>query len=157
MLNEITKDMSLDIQFEEKIFDNRRREASEFKAISLEVRRDIIKMLGGFMSYDAKNPNLSDRDRFLFSAGHLVPVQYSVLARAGYFPADELKTLRKYGSRLQGHPGLDVHLPGIETASGSLGQGISIAVGMAMSDKLLDILKKLLPHLTNSMIIIKIK
>ena len=68
----------------------------------------------------------------------MAPVLYATLANAGYFPKEELLTLRKYNSRLQGHPGRDMGLPGIETSSGSLGQGISIAVGMAMSDKLVD-------------------
>jgi transketolase len=90
------------------------------------------------MKYNPKNPLWSERDRFILSAGHLCPILYSSLARAGYFPVEELKSLRKYGSRLQGHPALDTDLPGIETAAGSLGQGISIAVGMAMSDKLID-------------------
>ena len=68
----------------------------------------------------------------------MCPVLYSTLANAGYFPRSELLTLRKFGSRLQGHPGFDMHLPGIEASTGSLGQGLSIAVGMAMSDKLVD-------------------
>jgi transketolase len=153
--------MSLNIEFGDKTFENKQRPAKEFAKISLELRRDIIKMLvlaksghtggplgladfmavlyfGNYMKYSAKSPEMADRDRFVLSGGHLVPVLYSVLARAGYFAADELSTLRKYGSRLQGHPGLDTHLPGLETSSGSLGQGISIAVGMAMSDKLVD-------------------
>jgi len=90
------------------------------------------------MRYDPQNPKWEQRDRFVLSAGHICPILYATLARAGFFPVEELKTLRKLGSRLQGHPALDVGLPGIETAAGSLGQGISIAVGMAMSDKYLD-------------------
>ena len=91
---------------------------------------------GGYMRYKSDNPEWPERDRFVLSAGHMAPILYSVLARAGYYPTDELLTLRKLGTRLQGHPGTDVNLPGIETASGSLGQGVSIAVGMAMSDRL---------------------
>lgn len=153
--------MGLEIQFPDSLFENRRRDSSEFAPMALEIRRDIIKSLvlagsghsggplgisdimtvlyfGGYMRYKADDPEWAGRDRFVLSAGHMAPVQYSALARAGYFPIDELKTLRKFGTRLQGHPGRDVKLPGIETASGSLGQGISIAVGMAMSDKLVD-------------------
>ncbi|MFA6572447.1 MAG: transketolase, partial [Bacteroidota bacterium] len=101
---------------------------------------DIMSVLffGGFLRYNASDPNWSGRDRFLLSAGHICPVLYSALARAGFFPPEELATLRKYGSRLQGHPGLDMKLPGLEASTGSLGQGVSIAVGMAMSDKLVD-------------------
>ena len=153
--------MAIEVTFPEKIFENKRRKPEEFAEIALEIRRDLIKSLvlaksghsggplgisdimsvlffGGYMKYDPKEPAWSDRDRFVLSAGHLCPVLYSTLARAGYFPVRELATLRKYGSRLQGHPGFDMKLPGIESSTGSLGQGISIAVGMAMSDKLVD-------------------
>ena len=88
------------------------------------------------MNHDAKNPKWKDRDRLVLSIGHVVPVHYATLARAGYFPLEELKTLRKLGSRLQGHPGKDHGLPGLELSSGSLGQGLSIAVGMALSAKI---------------------
>ena len=93
---------------------------------------------GGVMNYDPQNPGMPGRDRFVLSAGHMCPVLYATLANAGFFPRAELLTLRQFGSRLQGHPGRDMHLPGIETSSGSLGQGLSIAVGMALSDRLLD-------------------
>lgn len=101
---------------------------------------DVMSVLyfGGYLNYNPKEPFWKDRDKFILSAGHMAPILYSVLARAGYFPTSELATLRKYGSRLQGHPGLDVKLPGIETSSGSLGQGVSIAVGMAISHKYVD-------------------
>jgi transketolase len=88
------------------------------------------------MKHDPKNPKLVDRDKLILSIGHVAPVHYATLAEAGYFPESELLTLRKMGSRLQGHPSFSVGLPGIETASGSLGQGLSIAVGMALADKL---------------------
>jgi len=88
------------------------------------------------MNHDAKNPKWKDRDRLVLSIGHVAPVHYATLARAGYFPLEELKTLRKLGSRLQGHPGKDHGLPGLELSSGSLGQGLSIAVGMALSAKI---------------------
>jgi len=88
------------------------------------------------LKHDPLNPSNPDRDRLVLSAGHVAPGWYSTLAEAGYFLQEELKTLRKLGSRLQGHPALDYKLPGIETSSGSLGQGLSVAVGMALADKL---------------------
>lgn len=75
-------------------------------------------------------------DMFFLSAGHMTPVLYSVLARRGYFPVDELNTFRKYGTRLQGHPSVKKELPGIYEASGSLGQGLSVACGAALAKKL---------------------
>ncbi|MCX7908128.1 MAG: transketolase [Ignavibacteria bacterium] len=151
----------MEITFEEKIFENRKRKPDEFSEIARELRRDVIKSLflaqsghsggslgtadifavlffGGYLRYDPKNPKWEERDRFVLSAGHICPILYSTLARAGFFPVSELATLRKLGSRLQGHPALDTNLPGIETSAGSLGQGVSIAVGMALSDKYLD-------------------
>lgn len=153
--------MELKVEFFERTFDNKRRQPGEFSEIAFGVRQDIIKSLllaksghsggplditdlmtvlffGGYMKYNPENPAMADRDRFVLSSGHMAPVLYSILARAGYFPAAELSTLRKFGTRLQGHPGLDVHLPGIETTTGSLGQGVSIAVGMAISDFIVD-------------------
>lgn len=87
---------------------------------------------GGFLRYDPKRPDWADRDRFILSKGHGVPVQYAAMAEAGFFPWDELKTLRKIDSRLQGHPVLG-SLPGIEASTGSLGQGLSIGLGMALA------------------------
>lgn len=134
---------------------------ADIAKISLDIRRDIIRELveaksghsggplgsadifatlyfGGVMRHDPQNPWWEGRDRFVLSAGHMCPVLYSTLANAGYFPKEELLTLRKFNSRLQGHPGRDMGLPGIESSTGSLGQGMGIAVGMALSDKLLD-------------------
>lgn len=131
----------------------------KIEEVAREIRRDIIRSLveaksghsggplgasdifatlyfGGVMNHDPKNPWMPNRDRFILSAGHMAPVLYATLANAGYFPKDELLTLRKFNSRLQGHPGRDMGLPGIESSTGSLGQGLGIAVGMAMSDKL---------------------
>lgn len=121
------------------------------------VRRDIVEMThaagsghpGGSLSavelmvglyfhtmrHDPTNPQWSDRDRFILSKGHACPVHYSVLARTGYFPTEELVTLRKLGSRLQGHPNM-MTIPGLDSSSGSLGQGLSIANGLAMAAKL---------------------
>lgn len=161
----------MQIEFSNTTFKNVRKEISELKAISKELRRDIIKSLllaksghtggplgiadimtvlffDGYMKYDSAHPQWEGRDRFVLSSGHMAPVLYSALARAGYFPTEELMTLRKLGTRLQGHPGLDVKLPGIETSSGSLGQGVSIAVGMALSDKLIDKNDKLVYSIT---------
>ncbi|MBE5834957.1 MAG: transketolase [Butyrivibrio sp.] len=87
------------------------------------------------MNIDPKNPTDPDRDRFVLSKGHCAPGLYSVMAERGYFPKEELTTLRKLGSRLQGHPSMQ-YLPGIDMSSGSLGQGISAACGMALSAKL---------------------
>jgi transketolase len=87
------------------------------------------------MRYDPKRPDWADRDRFVLSKGHCVPAQYFCMAEAGYFPMDRLVTLRKLGSPLQGHPDR-VALPGIEAATGSLGQGLSIAMGMALGLRL---------------------
>ena len=133
----------------------------ELHVIAQSIRRDIIRELveaksghsggplgsadifaalyfGGVMRYDVANPWWEGRDRFVLSAGHMCPVLYSTLANAGFFPKSELLTLRKFNSRLQGHPGRDMGLPGIESSTGSLGQGLGIAVGMALADKLVD-------------------
>jgi len=130
---------------------------TELKEISRELRIDIIKMLvaagsghpGGSLSaidiltclYFAKmrhkpeDPNWPDRDRFILSKGHGVPAVYACLAKAGYFDKSEEMTLRKINSRLQGHPDR-VKLPGLEASTGSLGQGLSIAVGEALASKM---------------------
>ena len=128
----------------------------QLKAISKELRVDIIRMLveagsghpGGSLScidilvtlffhkmrHRPAAPNWLDRDRFVLSKGHCVPALYAVLARAGYLSREELLSLRKLNSRLQGHP--DRHrLPGIEASTGSLGQGLSVALGMALAGK----------------------
>ena len=80
-------------------------------------------------------PNWEDRDRLILSNGHICPVLYATMAHAGYFPVEELRTLRKFGSRLQGHPHRE-SLPGLETSSGPLGSGLSQAVGMALADRI---------------------
>ncbi|MBO4905196.1 MAG: transketolase [Lachnospiraceae bacterium] len=87
------------------------------------------------MNIDPKDPQKADRDRFVLSKGHCAPALYSALAHRGYFPVEELTTLRKLGSHLQGHPCMQ-HTPGVDMSSGSLGQGISVAAGMALSAKL---------------------
>lgn len=87
------------------------------------------------MNIDPKNPKKADRDRFVLSKGHTAPGYYSTLAHRGFFPVEDLKTLRHTGSYLQGHPDMK-HIPGVDMSSGSLGQGISTAVGMAISAKL---------------------
>lgn len=128
--------------------------------IASQVRRDIVRMVciaksghpGGSlgitdvmtalyfheMQHDPKTwtRQAVGQDAFILSAGHLAPVYYSVLARSGYFPVSELATLRKFGSRLQGHPCVTDHLPGVFKPSGSLGQGLSVAAGMALGKKL---------------------
>lgn len=150
-----------DVEFNQRTFGNTRRQPDEFAPIANSIRQDIVKALvlagsghsggplgsadifavmyfGGYMRYNTENWFGSTHDRFVLSAGHMCPVMYATLANTGAFPKAELATLRKYNTRLQGHPGRDMGLPGVETSSGSLGQGISIAVGMAMADKLLD-------------------
>ena len=129
----------------------------ELKSISKEIRKDIVKMLtesasghpGGSLSatdimtvlffkemnLDPNNEKDPIRDRFVLSKGHAAPVLYSALARRGYFPVEELSTLRKFKSRLQGHPSIQ-YLPGIDMSTGSLGQGVSAAVGMALAGKI---------------------
>lgn len=87
------------------------------------------------MNINPENPKKDDRDRFVLSKGHTAPGLYSTLAQRGYFPVEDLKSLRHLGSYLQGHPDMK-HIPGVDMSSGSLGQGISAAVGMALSAKL---------------------
>lgn len=87
------------------------------------------------LKHDPKNPSLEERDRLVLSNGHICPVLYATMAHAGYFPVKELKTLRKFGTRLQGHPHRE-YLPLLETSSGPLGEGLSQAVGMALADRM---------------------
>ena len=91
---------------------------------------DILTALyfGGVMDHDPEQPKWGDRDRFVLAKGHAAPALYAALAHAGYFPREELKTLRKLGTRLQGHPDCNL-CPGVEVSTGSLGQGLSIAAG----------------------------
>ncbi|MEK7066216.1 MAG: transketolase, partial [Patescibacteria group bacterium] len=84
------------------------------------------------LGHDPKNPSWAERDRLILSNGHICPVLYATMAHFGYFPVEELKTLRKFGSRLQGHPHREF-LPALENSSGPLGLGLSQAVGMALS------------------------
>ena len=132
----------------------------ELKRISTQVRRDIVRMVtgarsghpGGSMSsadiltalyFQVMNHDPEtwtregkSQDVFILSAGHMSPVYYSVLARSGYFPISELASFRKFGTRLQGHPSVEQGLPGVTQASGSLGQGLSVAAGIALAKKL---------------------
>jgi len=97
---------------------------------------DIFAALYFFiLNHKPKNPSWEERDRLILSNGHICPIQYAALARAGYFPLKELKTLRKFGSRLQGHPHRG-SLPGIETTSGPLGSGLSQGIGMALAARM---------------------
>lgn len=132
---------------------------SELRNIATQVRRDIVRMVhaaqsghpGGslgcadfltalYFEIMERKPGFDmdgmGEDIFILSNGHISPVWYSVLARAGYFPLDELKTFRRISSRLQGHPATHEGLPGIRVASGSLGQGMSVAIGAAQAKKL---------------------
>lgn len=87
------------------------------------------------LKHDPKKPDWKDRDRLVLSNGHICPVLYATMAHSGYFPVEELKTLRKFGSKLQGHPHRDF-LPALETSSGPLGSGLSQAVGMALAERI---------------------
>jgi transketolase len=135
-------------------------EIQQLQAIASQVRRDIVRMVSGansghpggslgcadfltvlYFEMMKHNPDHfsmdgKDEDLFFLSNGHISPVWYSVLARAGYFPIDELGTFRKLNARLQGHPSTDKKIPGVRMASGSLGQGLSNAIGAALTKKL---------------------
>ena len=102
---------------------------------SLSITEILTYLYFNEMNIDPLNPTMDSRDRFVLSKGHAAPALYSVMAQRGYFPVEELKTLRKVDSRLQGHPSMKC-LPGIDISSGSLGQGISAACGMALGAKL---------------------
>jgi len=131
---------------------------AELQAKSKQVRRDIITStttagsghptsslsgvevavalyFGGVMRHDPKNPSWPQRDRFILSKGHAAPLLYAVLAQAGYFPREQLPTLRKLGSPLEGHPNMR-RLPGVEASTGSLGQGLSLGLGHALAVRL---------------------
>lgn len=102
---------------------------------SLSVADTLTYLYNARMNIDPKNPDMADRDRLVLSKGHTAPALYSVLANRGYFPVEELKNLRHVGSFLQGHP-VRGKVPGVDMSTGSLGQGISAACGMALSAKL---------------------
>lgn len=129
----------------------------ELKEIAQKIRIDIIRAIhaagsghpGGSLSaadivtalyfremnIDSKNPKMLTRDKFILSKGHAGPVQYAALAEKGFFPVEDLLTLRKIGSKLQGHPDMK-KVPGIEMSTGSLGQGFSVSVGMALANRM---------------------
>ncbi len=133
------------------------KEPGELRQIAAQLRLDLVSMLfeagsghsGGSLSaveimtvlyfhemnHDPADPEWAGRDRFVLSKGHVCPILYAGLARAGYFPVEELLTLRRLGSRLQGHPGTNKGLPGLEVSTGSLGQGLGVAVGIALGAK----------------------
>lgn len=102
---------------------------------SLSIADTLTYLYFAKMNVYPDNPKEKDRDRFVLSKGHTAPALYSVLAHRGFFPVEELKTLRHIGARLQGHPDMK-HIPGVDMSTGSLGQGISAACGMALSAKL---------------------
>ena len=101
---------------------------------SLSISDTLTYLYFNKMNVDPKDADNADRDRFVLSKGHTAPALYSVLAQKGYFPVDELKSLRHIGALLQGHP--CIHIPGVDMSSGSLGQGISAACGMALAGKI---------------------
>lgn len=128
------------------------------KEISTEIRRSVITTLSlagsghlgaslgladlftclyfSILNHDPDDPQFPGRDRLILSIGHVAPILYTTLSRVGYFPEAELATLRKLGSRLQGHPGRDHGLPGLELSAGSLGQGLSVSVGRALAARM---------------------
>lgn len=134
------------------------KDVKYLREIATEIRKSIVQSLteagsghlGGplgladvftalyfsILRHDPSIPQWAGRDRLILSIGHVAPVLYATLAHAGYFPVQELLTLRKLGSRLQGHPGRDHGLPGLELSAGSLGQGLSVGLGMAISARL---------------------
>lgn len=101
---------------------------------SLSISDTLTYLYFNKLNVDPKNPEMTDRDRLVLSKGHTAPALYAVLAQKGFFPEEELKTLRHIGAMLQGHP--CIHIPGIDMSSGSLGQGISAACGMALAGKI---------------------
>jgi transketolase len=107
---------------------------SGHSAGSLDMADIFTALYGNVLRHDPKNIDWPDRDRLLLSCGHIAPVRYSAMANFGYFPVEELLTLRKFGSRLQGHPER-VTLPSVETTSGPLGEGLAQGVGMALAAK----------------------
>ena len=136
----------------------RNEDVTELTEIARRMRRDIVRAttaaasghpstslsmveiltvlyFGGVLRYDPANPQDPDRDRFILSKGHGAPGLYAALAEAGYFPHEDLMTLRKMGSPLEGHPNM-CRLPGVEASTGSLGQGFSIAIGHALAGRL---------------------
>jgi transketolase len=102
---------------------------------SLSAVEIVATLYGSVMRHDPADPMLADRDRFVLSKGHAAPVLYAALAETGYFPREEVLTLRKLGSRLQGHPDMR-KLPGVEVSTGSLGQGLALANGLALALRL---------------------
>ncbi len=132
----------------------------ELKAIAINLRKSVLESLttagsghlGGslgmadifavlyfsIMNHRPAEPSWPDRDRLILSNGHIAPILYASLAHSGYFAVEELKTLRKLGSRLQGHPGRNHGLPGLELSAGSLGQGVGVSIGMALAAKHLN-------------------
>ncbi len=105
---------------------------------SLSATDLLVALYYGKLRHDPKNPKWPERDRFVLSKGHGCPALYATLAEMGYFPLSELDTLRQFGSRLQGHPDMK-RTPGIEISSGSLGQGLSVGVGMALAARIDDL------------------
>src|SRR5688500_8935391 len=131
---------------------------SDLESIARRLRRDILEMTthansghpsssmscidvmvalycGGFLRHDAKRPDWPDRDRFILSKGHASPALYAILAERGYFPHEDLRTLRRIGSALEGHPNMR-RLPGVEASTGSLGQGLSLGLGHALAGRI---------------------
>jgi len=133
MMNEIEKKS---LRIRELILKSLAQSGSGHTGGSLDLADIFAVLYFGHMRHDPKNPQWKQRDKLVLSIGHTAPVLYATLAVAGYFPEEEMFTLRQLGSRLQGHPSREFALPGLETCSGSLGQGLGVALGMALAAKM---------------------
>lgn len=128
-LNQIAKDIRIDV------VSSIAEAGSGHTGGSLGLADVFTALYFNILNHKPEQPNWKNRDRLILSIGHVAPVLYATLAHAGYFPKKELMSLRKLGSRLQGHPSKDFDLPGVEISSGSLGQGLSVSVGLALAAK----------------------
>ncbi len=140
MINDLTDKKLQDLELKaeearELLIQTLLEAGSGHSAGPLDMADVFISFYFHILNHDSKNPDWPDRDRLVLSNGHICPIRYVVMAMAGYFPIDELKTLRKINSRLQGHPHRTT-LPGLETTSGPLGEGLSQAIGIALAAKL---------------------
>jgi transketolase len=136
LFDEKLKDLELKaVKARELVIDTLLEAGSGHSAGPLGMADIFIAFYFHILNHDPKNPDRADRDRLILSNGHICPIRYVVMAMADYFPVEELKTLRKLGTRLQGHPHRTA-LPGVETTSGPLGEGISQGIGIALAGKL---------------------
>lgn len=132
----LKKQLELDaVQIRKGVIEGTYNAKSGHPGGSLSIAEILAYLYRVEMNIDPKNPKMENRDRFVLSKGHAAPALYAALANRGYFPVEDLKTLRKSNSYLQGHPNMN-HVPGVDMSTGSLGQGVSAAAGMALASKL---------------------